>query len=152
MTLPSLVWKMAVAILSLSLSVLAQTPTQTWTPAASCTNGLATPASSSGSYIDAFGANYAVQCGQDSTGPWYDGNAGTNGHGIYSCFLGCDNRPGCTAFMYTGTVTGKYAPGSALYFTDLVIRCEYWVWQVLLQVYCRDVLQQFHCLRQWEFA
>lgn len=107
MTLPSLVWKMALT-LSLSLGASAQTPSQTWTPAATCTNALATPAASSGSYIDAFGANWAVQCGQDSTGAWFDGNAGTNGHGIYSCFLGCDNRPGCTAFTYTGTVSGEF--------------------------------------------
>ena len=110
MTALSLVWRLAVAsltlLLSANLGVLAQAPTQTWTPAATCTSGLPTPASSNGTYVDAFGANWAVQCAQDSTGFSYDQFEGTNGHGVYACFLGCDNRPGCTAFMYTGTVSG----------------------------------------------
>ena len=104
-------WRLAVASLLLSLSpylgVLAQAPTQTFTPAATCTSGLPTPSASNGTYVDAFGANWAVQCAQDSTGYSYDQYEGTNGHGVYACFLGCDNRPGCTAFMYTGTVSGK---------------------------------------------
>lgn len=101
-------WKMALAIsVSIGLGVLAQVPSQTWTPAATCTSGLPTPAASNGTYVDAFGANWAVQCGQDSTYASYDTNEGTNGHGIYSCFLGCDNRPGCTAFSFWGRVTGK---------------------------------------------
>ncbi len=111
MTPPSLAWKTAVAslfiLLSANLGVLAQTPTQTYTPAATCTSGLPNPANPNGTYVDAFGANWAVQCAQDSTGFSYDQYEGTNGHGIYACFLGCDNRPGCTAFMYTGTVTGE---------------------------------------------
>jgi len=85
----------------------AQAPSQTWTPAATCTQGLPTPSASNGTFIDSFGANWAVQCGQDSTYSSYDPAEGTNGHGIYSCFRGCDNRPGCTAFTYYGTVSGK---------------------------------------------
>ena len=111
MTGPPLVWRQAVVSLTLLLSLnrcaLAQTPTGTFTPAATCTNGLSNPTASSGTYVDAFGANWAVYCGQDSTEYSYDQFEGTNGHGVYACFLGCDNRPGCTAFMYTGTVAGK---------------------------------------------
>ncbi|KAK5689317.1 hypothetical protein LTR17_026342 [Elasticomyces elasticus] len=55
------------------------TPTQTWTPAPVCTNGLATPSSSpGGTYIDVWGANWNVQCAQDNTGFTYDAQ-GTNG-------------------------------------------------------------------------
>lgn len=94
--------------LSLGLGVNAQaTPSQTWTPAASCTNGLPTPTASNGTYIDGYGANWAVYCGQDNTGAVYDAYEGTNGEGIFGCFEGCDQRPGCTAFSYSGTVAGK---------------------------------------------
>ena len=117
MAIISFGWRTAVArVLVLSFSellVFAQNPSQTWTPAATCTNGLPTPAASNGTYTDAFGASWAVQCGQDSTGFSYDQFEGTNGHGVYSCFLGCDNRPGCTAFMYQGTVAGKVATGDS---------------------------------------
>jgi hypothetical protein len=93
--------------LGLSLGAYGQAPTQTWTPTATCTLGLPTPTASNGTFIDSFGANWAVQCGQDSTYDSYDPLEGTNGHGIYSCFRGCDNRPGCKAFSFFGTVSGR---------------------------------------------
>ena len=153
MTTTSFGWRTVVAIIFVlsfhRIRVFAQNPSQTWTPAAACTNGLPTPAASSGTYVDAFGANWAVQCGQDSTGFSFDQYQGTNGHGVYACFLGCDNRPGCTAFMYQGTVTGKVA------FCDLSMpllsltyrrRGEYGIGQVLLQILVGDVLHQLYCL------
>ncbi|KAK4892764.1 hypothetical protein LTR27_008863 [Elasticomyces elasticus] len=106
------------------------TPTQTWTPAPVCTNGLATPSSSpGGTYNDVWGANWNVQCAQDNTGFSYD-SGGTNGLGPYACFQGCDNRPGCTAWAFKqgntapaiGPMTGagtcyyKYAAGT--YYTN----------------------------------
>lgn len=98
-----------VLIIWLSGFAIAQqsTPTQTWTPAPTCSNGLANPAAQNGTYVDKYGASYTVQCAQDSTGFVYDMNGPTNGQGVYACFKGCDQRPGCTAFAYIGTVTSK---------------------------------------------
>ena len=128
--------------------VFAQNPSQTWTPAATCTNGLPTPTASNGTYLDAFGATWAVQCAQDNTGFSYDQYEGTNGHGVYACFLGCDNRPGCTAFMYQGTVSGKiasYSPSMPL--LTYWRRREHGFGEVLLQILVRHILQQLHRLR-----
>ena len=97
-----------VVSLSLSLGVSAQaTPSQTWTPAPSCINGLPTPSISAGTYIDGYGANWAVYCGQDNTGTVYDAYSDGDGEGVFGCFEGCDQRPGCTAFSFAGTVNGE---------------------------------------------
>ncbi|KAK5175346.1 uncharacterized protein LTR77_000485 [Saxophila tyrrhenica] len=102
-------WKMAAVAVTVggggSGGAYAQsTPTQTWTPGSTCTQGLPTPSASDGTFIDSFGANWAVQCGQDDSYSSYDPAQGTNGHGIYSCFRGCDNRPGCIGFTFYGVV------------------------------------------------
>ncbi|KAK3639806.1 hypothetical protein LTR22_017314 [Elasticomyces elasticus] len=92
------------------------TPTQTWTPAPVCTNGLATPSSSpGGTYIDVWGANWNVQCAQDNTGFTYDAQ-GTNGRGPYACFQGCDNRVGCTAWSFIGSSTGPKTGAGTCYY------------------------------------
>lgn len=116
---PSLHYLMALS-LSIGLNVLGQSTTQSttvspnqsatqsWYQAPQCTNGLTNPALQNGSYSDHYGANWAVQCGQDSTGFFYDGYEGTNGQGPYACFKGCDSRPRCTAFMYQGSVSSEY--------------------------------------------
>ncbi|KAK4933650.1 Histone-lysine N-methyltransferase set-6 [Elasticomyces elasticus] len=92
------------------------TPTQTWTPAPVCTNGLATPSSSpGGTYNDVWGANWNVQCAQDNTGFSYDAQ-GTNGLGPYACFQGCDNRVGCTAWSFIGSSTGPKTGAGKCYY------------------------------------
>ena len=109
----SLVWNAVAILISFGASVNAiPDPSNTWAPAPTCSNGLSpSPVTLQGTYLDQFGANWNVECAQDSDGFVYESNSGTNGQGIYACFQGCDKRPGCTAFQYTGTVTGN--PGGA---------------------------------------
>jgi hypothetical protein len=78
-------------------------PTTPWSPAASCSAGGSDPAG--GRYTDRFGAVWEVRCANslDST-PYY--SSGTSGQGIYGCWKGCNNRPGCVSFHYEGTVNG----------------------------------------------
>ncbi|KAK5718207.1 Histone-lysine N-methyltransferase set-6 [Elasticomyces elasticus] len=118
MALSSLLHALAGSALLLASGVNGQTstPTQTWTPAPVCTNGLATPASSpGGTYNDVWGANWNVQCAQDNTGFSYDAQ-GTNGLGPYACFQGCDNRVGCTAWSFIGSSTGPKTGSGRCYY------------------------------------
>lgn len=99
--------KGAAIVLALAVSVNAQNATQAWGPAATCTAGLSpyNPPDANGTFIDSYSATWQVNCGQRDQ-KVYGTNGGTNGRGISACFRGCDKRPGCTAFYYTGTVTG----------------------------------------------
>lgn len=110
------------------------TPTQSWTPAATCSSGLPTPSSLGGTYTDNFGALWNVECAQDNTGAVYDPAEGTNGQGMYACFRGCNSRPGCTAFSYIGSVSGTgHKKRSLGPDTDGYPRIQYWKRQMLLQ-------------------
>ena len=77
-----------------------------------CSSGLATPTAQNGTYTDANGAAWAIECGQDSTGYVYT-TGGTNGEGIYACFNGCDNRPSCVGFTFVGSATGEIDASSS---------------------------------------
>lgn len=79
-------------------------PTQAWTPAAVCQNGLANANDPNGLYTDVNGAVWTIRCGQTSDGSAIE-TAGTNGQGITACMNGCDNRSGCTAWGFQGTVS-----------------------------------------------
>jgi len=103
-------WRSMAALALSAVVVRAQNPAQTWSAGqATCSNGLANPAAQppGGTFIDQFGANYSVECAQDSTGFVYDANQGTNGQGVYACFQGCDKRPGCVGFYYQGSVSSN---------------------------------------------
>ena len=119
-----------VATLGISLFSTANAQaSQTWVPNAQCSAGLPNPSALNGTFTDQFGAFWEVNCAQDSDGFSYDQNSGTNGHGIYACFQGCDKRPSCRAFSYTGTVTGYpggsgkcfYKTGSGQYFASSAV-------------------------------
>ena len=97
----------------------ATTPSQTFSAgAATCSNGLATPAAQppGGTYTDDYGTLWDVECGSDNSGTTYDpaspvygasGNGpGTDSHGMYGCFIGCDRRVNCTGFAFAGSVSG----------------------------------------------
>lgn len=90
-------------------------PTNTWTvPNGACSVGMgaaaatATAGGQGGVYQDRYGGYWEMDCGYYFSGsPYYDGAyVGTNGIGVYSCFNGCANRPGCVGFTYYGTSTG----------------------------------------------
>ncbi|GAB1729361.1 hypothetical protein NU195Hw_Modified_146t1 [Hortaea werneckii] len=68
----------------------------------------ATAGGQGGVYQDRYGGYWEMDCGYYFSGsPYYDGAyVGTNGIGVYSCFNGCANRPGCVGFTYYGTSTG----------------------------------------------
>lgn len=92
------------------------TPTQTWTPAATCSAGSSYTGSGLGGgvYEDPMGTYWEFDCGMTYSGTnYYDvvGSTptyvGTNGNGVISCFWGCSNRIGCQSFIYTGTVTNN---------------------------------------------
>lgn len=111
------VWKTSASLLLYTVLVGAQQtvpapyqpqPTQAWSPASACTNGLANPSDPNGLYTDVNGAVWAIHCGQTSDGVVFDSAQGVGGQGITACMNGCDNRPGCTAWGYKGSVTGKY--------------------------------------------
>lgn len=124
------------------------TPTQTWTPAATCSNGLPTPASLGGTYNDRYGALWNVECAQDNTGVAYDVK-GTNSQGVYACFQGCDKRPGCTAWSFIGSVSGIYNwPTHLLCSTDAYGRADWRVRKLLLQVCSGSILSELDRLRR----
>ncbi|KAK3116534.1 hypothetical protein LTR53_003022 [Teratosphaeriaceae sp. CCFEE 6253] len=106
-----------VSLLTVAIDAQAPTPTpsQTWTPSPVCSNGLATPSSLRGTYSDAYGANWDVECAQDSTGFVYNVQ-GTSGFGVYGCFRGCDNSPGCTGFSFIGSVTSPNTGSGQCYY------------------------------------
>ncbi|KAI7471998.1 hypothetical protein KC351_g11854 [Hortaea werneckii] len=68
----------------------------------------ATAGGQGGVYQDRYGGYWEMDCGYYFSGsPYYDGAyQGTNGIGVYSCFNGCANRPGCVGFTYFGSSTG----------------------------------------------
>ncbi|KAI7551626.1 hypothetical protein KC331_g2433 [Hortaea werneckii] len=68
----------------------------------------ATAGGQGGVYQDRYGGYWEMDCGYYFSGsPYYDGAyQGTNGIGVFSCFNGCANRPGCVAFTYFGSSTG----------------------------------------------
>lgn len=108
--------------LAASPSVL---PTQTWAPAAVCSQGnnYPGPAPYGGVYEDPLGVFYQVACGYrfsattfyDPAGQNADKAQGTTGQGIVTCFWGCSQRPECMGFIYTGTVTGVNAGSGRCY-------------------------------------
>ncbi|KAI7550479.1 hypothetical protein KC317_g14262, partial [Hortaea werneckii] len=73
----------------------------------------ATAGGQGGVYQDRYGGYWEMDCGYYFSGsPYYDGAyQGTNGIGVYSCFNGCANRPGCVGFTYYGTSTGPTTGG-----------------------------------------
>ena len=111
------VWNTSASILLLTARVVAQAPvipqpaqplpSQDWNPVSVCTSGLANPNDPNGLYTDVNGAQWAIRCGQTSDGEVFDPGQGTNGQGVTACMKGCDNRPGCTAWGYKGTVNSK---------------------------------------------
>ncbi|KAI7164171.1 hypothetical protein KC349_g866 [Hortaea werneckii] len=68
----------------------------------------ATAGGQGGVYQDRYGGYWEMDCGYYFSGsPYYDGAyQGTNGIGVFSCFNGCANRPGCVGFTYFGSSTG----------------------------------------------
>ncbi|KAI7389162.1 hypothetical protein KC328_g8590 [Hortaea werneckii] len=68
----------------------------------------ATAGGQGGVYQDRYGGYWEMDCGYYFSGsPYYDGvYQGTNGIGVFSCFNGCANRPGCVGFTYFGSSTG----------------------------------------------
>lgn len=113
-------WKTAAPLLVYTVLVSAQgqaipapaqpVPTQAWNPVAVCTNGLANPSDPNGLYTDVNGAQWAIRCGQTSDQAAYEAGQGTNGQGVTACMNGCDNRPGCTAWGFKGTVNSMARP------------------------------------------
>ncbi|KAI7566524.1 hypothetical protein KC343_g5385, partial [Hortaea werneckii] len=73
----------------------------------------ATAGGQGGVYQDRYGGYWEMDCGYYFSGnTYYDGAyQGTNGIGVYSCFNGCANRPGCVGFTYYGTSTGPTTGG-----------------------------------------
>lgn len=117
---------------TISRSLAASTtyvPTNTWTiPAGSCSAGMgpaaatATAGGTGGVFQDKFGGYWETECDYVYAGSTlYDGTyEGTNGQGIYACYNGCANRPGCTGFSFYGTTTGPATGGGrCLYETHL---------------------------------
>ncbi|KAI7471965.1 hypothetical protein KC367_g4425 [Hortaea werneckii] len=95
-------------------------PTNTWTiPNGACSVGMgaaaatATAGGQGGVYQDRYGGYWEMDCGYYFSGSTYWDGAyqGTNGIGVYSCFNGCANRPGCVGFTYYGTSTGPTTGG-----------------------------------------
>lgn len=112
------------------------TPSQAWSPVSVCTNGLANPADPNGLYTDVNGAVWAIHCGQTSDGEVFEAAQGTNGQGITACMNGCDNRPGCTAWGFKGSVTSMSHRILVLQGITLTkgYRRNGRLWTVLLQV------------------
>ncbi|KAI7359325.1 hypothetical protein KC354_g9411 [Hortaea werneckii] len=73
----------------------------------------ATAGGQGGVYQDRYGGYWEMDCGYYFSGSTYWDGAyqGTNGIGVYSCFNGCANRPGCVGFTYYGTSTGPTTGG-----------------------------------------
>lgn len=83
-------------------------PSQAWNPVPVCTNGLANPSDPNGLYTDVNGAQWAIHCGQTTDQAAYEAGQETNGQGVTACMNGCDNRPGCTAWGFMGTVASVF--------------------------------------------
>lgn len=76
-------------------------PTTAWSPNVQCSAGGTDPAG--GRYTDRFGALWEVRC-QNQLDVVSSEDTGTTGQGIYGCWKGCNNRPGCSSFVFDGTV------------------------------------------------
>jgi hypothetical protein len=100
----------AARILASSSTSAAANPTATlaapitsWTPNAQCSQGGSNAAG--GRYTDRFGALWEVRC-QNQLNVDASERGGTSLQGIYGCWKGCNNRPGCASFSFNGTVNG----------------------------------------------
>ena len=78
-------------------------PITSWTPNAQCSQGGSDAAG--GRYTDRFGALWEVRC-QNQLDAVAPERGGTSLQGIYGCWKGCNNRPGCSSFSFNGTVNG----------------------------------------------
>lgn len=123
-------------------------PTTPWSPSVSCSNGGPDPAG--GRYTDRFGALWEVRC-QNQLDIVSSENTGTSGQGIYACWKGCNNRPGCSSFVFDGTVGNSTSCTcwNLLHFS--VIDADNsrsgpdsWVWYMLLQT---SGSRQFHLIQ-----
>jgi hypothetical protein len=122
-------------------------PTTPWSPNVTCSNGGSDPAG--GRYTDRFGALWEVRC-QNQLDIVSSEDTGTTGQGIYACWKGCNNRPGCSSFVFDGTVGNAtscmcYNPP---HFSDIVADnsrsgSDNWVRSMLLQT---SGSRQFHLI------
>jgi hypothetical protein len=78
-------------------------PATNWSPEVTCSQG---GLNAGGQYTDRFGALWEVRC-QTGLDVLSSEDVGTAGQGIFSCWKGCNNRPGCSSFVYNGTVDGS---------------------------------------------
>lgn len=85
-------------------TVPASAPATAWAPAANCAAGGTDVAG--GRYTDRFNAGWEVLCAAGFSGTSFE-TADSGGQGIYRCWKGCNNRPGCVAFTFAGTYAGR---------------------------------------------
>jgi len=76
-----------------------------WSPNAACSSGGSSSAAAGGRYTDRFGAVWELRC-QSGLDVIPSEITLQSDQGIYGCWKGCNNRPGCSSFIYDGTVSG----------------------------------------------
>lgn len=100
-----------------SSNTAAGVATQTWQPNPTCSAGYSGGTGQNGTFVDEYGVTWLVYCQQWNTKAQY-AQGGTNGRGVSACFRGCDKRPSCVAWYFSGSVTGP-ATGSGNCFYQL---------------------------------
>jgi hypothetical protein len=96
----------------------AAAPVSPWNPAISCANGGSDTAG--GRYTDTYGAEWEVRCQNDLSGVSTE-STGTEAQGIYACWKGCMRRPGCSAFVFDGTIGRPESPSMCRGFHYFVV-------------------------------
>ena len=96
----------------------AAAPVSPWSPAISCANGGSDTAG--GRYTDTYGAEWEVRCQNDLSGVSTE-STGTEAQGIYACWKGCMRRPGCSAFVFDGTIGRPESPSMCRGFHYFVV-------------------------------
>ena len=76
-------------------------PTTPWVPNSDCTKGGSD--SAGGTYTDRFGARWELRC-QSGLDVIASEVTLQSDQGIYGCWKGCNNRPGCSSFAYAGLI------------------------------------------------
>jgi hypothetical protein len=75
-----------------------------WIPNADCTKGGSN--STGGRYTDRFGAVWELRC-QSGLDVIASEVTLQSNQGIYGCWKGCNNRPGCSSFAYAGEINSS---------------------------------------------
>jgi hypothetical protein len=111
-------------------------PTTPWQPNANCASG-SDPAG--GRYTDRFGALWEVRCRNNLDVPSSE-DTGQTSQGIFGCWKGCNNRPGCSSFVYDGNIDGMcrdYHDFAATNADILLSGPDHWNWQMSIQASSR---------------